>query len=294
MLVIKSEPLADNTRPLNDDQVDQFWRDGFLMVRGLFDREEMDLLLKTARQDSGMLSHEFGMKDRSGLAVKLSLWNHPGDDIYGMFSRCRRVVDSCEQLLGQEVYHYHSKMILKEPRVGGAWEWHQDYGYWYKNGCLLPDMVSCLIALDPATTENGCIQMMTGSHRMGRIEHGMYGGQTGADPERVAEAMKRMKVVPCEANTGDALFFHGNTLHCSGPNLSEKPRWALICCYNTRENDPYKKHHHPNYTPLKKVDDSAIKAVGAKPAQNDSFMDPDTDQTIKAEKEAAKEPAGAK
>lgn len=290
MLVIKSEPLADNTRPLADDQLDQFWRDGHLMVRGMFDREEMDLLLTTARHDQGMLKHEFGMKDRGGLAVKLSLWNHPGDDIYGTFSRCRRVVDSCEQLLGQEVYHYHSKMILKEPRVGGAWEWHQDYGYWYQNGCLLPDMVSCLIALDPATKENGAIQMMSSSHRMGRLEHGMYGGQTGADPERVAEAMKRMPVVLCDANPGDALFFHGNTLHCSGPNLSDKPRWALICCYNTKENDPYKKHHHPNYTPLKKVEDGAIKALGARPAQNDSFMDPDTDQTIKAEKE----PAGAK
>ena len=277
--------------PLFAAQAEQFHRDGWLTVRGLFDREEMDLLLRTAKQDNAMTGHAFGLKDRSGLAVKLSLWNHPGDDIYGMFSRSRRVVEACEQLLGGEVYHYHSKMILKEPRVGGAWEWHQDYGYWYKNGCLLPDMISCLIALDPATRENGCIQMMSGSHRMGRIEHGMFAGQTGADPERVNEAMKRMPVVYCEAEPGDALFFHGNTLHCSGPNHSEKPRWALICCYNAAWNDPYKKHHHPNYTKLHTVDDGAIKAIGAKPASNDSFMNPETDQTIRADKDA--EPAGA-
>ena len=90
-----------------------------------------------------------------------------------------------EAFLGGEVYHYHSKMILKEPRVGGAWEWHQDYGYWYQNGCLFPDMASCLIAIDPATRANGCLQVLRGSHRMGRIEHGRFGGQTGADPERV-------------------------------------------------------------------------------------------------------------
>ena len=280
-------PPATLTGPLSREQIEQFNRDGFLAVKSLFDREEMDLLLRTARQDNGMTGHAFGLKDRSGLAVKLSLWNHPGDDIYGMFSRCRRVVDSCEQLLGGEVYHYHSKMILKEPKVGGAWEWHQDYGYWYKNGCLYPDLVSCLIALDPATRENGCIQMLRGSHKMGRIEHGMFAGQTGADPERVNEALKKMEVVHCEAASGDALFFHANTLHCSAANLSDKPRWALICCYNAAWNDPYKKHHHPNYTPLKKVDDSAIKAIGMKPAANDSFLDPDADQTIKAEKEEA-------
>ena len=68
------------------------------------------------------------------------------------------------RLLGGEVYHYHPKLIAKEPHVGGAWEWHQDYGYWYNNGCLFPLMASCLIALDPATRENGCLQVLKGSH----------------------------------------------------------------------------------------------------------------------------------
>ena len=50
--------------------------------------------------------------------------------------------------MGDEPYHYHSKMSIKEPRVGGAWNWHQDYGYWYLNGCLFPDMASAFIAVD--------------------------------------------------------------------------------------------------------------------------------------------------
>src|SRR5207248_10117388 len=107
--------------PLSASQIQQFQRDGFLMVPALFDHEEMDLLLRTAKGDHEMLSHGFGLSDTKGKITKLSLWNHPGEDIYGMIARSHRVVDSCEQLLGGEVYHYHSKMILKEPRVGGAW-----------------------------------------------------------------------------------------------------------------------------------------------------------------------------
>ena len=95
--------------------------------------------------------------------MRLSLWNHPGDGIYGMFARCRTVVETCELLLEDEVYHYHSKMIMKEARVGGAWAWHQDYGYWYQNGVLFPDLVSVFIAVDPATRENGCLQVLRGS-----------------------------------------------------------------------------------------------------------------------------------
>ena len=51
-----------------------------------------------------------GVKDTPGRRTNLSLWNHPGDDIYGMIARSRRMVDAMEQLLGDEVYHYHSKM----------------------------------------------------------------------------------------------------------------------------------------------------------------------------------------
>ena len=120
--------------PLAPEQLEQYERAGYLLVEGMFDAEETGLLLRSAREDRALDRHSFGRADGEGGKVRLSLWNHPGDGIYGMFARCRRVVDACEQLLDDEVYHYHSKMIMKDPHVGGAWAWHQDYGYWYQNG----------------------------------------------------------------------------------------------------------------------------------------------------------------
>jgi ectoine hydroxylase-related dioxygenase (phytanoyl-CoA dioxygenase family) len=61
---------------------------------------------------------------------------------------------------------------------------------------------------------------------------------------------------------GDVLFFHANLLHRSDQNKSDKPRWSMICCYNAARNDPYKEAHHPRYTPLSKVPDSAIREAG--------------------------------
>lgn len=274
-----------SARPLSPSQIDAFHRDGYVFVPGLLDPEETRMLLDTAKRDHGMQDHAVPILDASGRQSKLSLWNHPGDDIYGAIARSERIVNSMEQLLGGEVYHYHSKMMLKEPKVGGAWEWHQDYGYWYNNGCLFPDMASCLIAVDRANRENGCLQVLKGSHLMGRIEHGRFGDQTGADPERVKEAMKRMDLVYCEMEPGTALFFHSNTLHCSAPNTSGSPRWSLICCYNTRANNPYKEHHHPLYTPLKKLPDSAVKEVGSKPAPKDKeYYKSTEDKTVGAGK----------
>ena len=173
------------------------------------------------------------------------------------------MVDTLEDLLGGEVYHYHSKLTAKEPRVGGAWKWHQDYGYWYHNGCLYPPMASAMIALDQTTRENGCLQVLRGSHLMGRLEHELLRGkQVGADPTRVEQAEKVMERVYFEMAPGDVLFFHCNTLYRSDRNTSDSRRWTLICCYNAARNPPYLEHHHPGYTPLVKVPDSALKQAG--------------------------------
>ncbi len=247
---------------LNDTHVAAYHRDGFTIARGMFDRDEIDLLLRAAREDRELDRHAFGRADGEGGTVRLSLWNHPGDGIYGMFARCHRIVDSAEKLLDGEVYHYHSKMILKDAKVGGAWAWHQDYGYWYQNGVLFPLLTSVMIAVDPATRENGCLQVLKGSHLLGRVDHALTGEQAGADPERVAEARKLLDLVYVEMEPGDAVFFHCNTLHRSDQNKSDNPRWSLICCYNAARNNPYKESHHPRYTPLSKVPDDAIRDIG--------------------------------
>jgi ectoine hydroxylase-related dioxygenase (phytanoyl-CoA dioxygenase family) len=97
---------------------------------------------------------------------------------------------------------------------------------------------------------------------MGRINHVPIGDQTGADPERVAVARERLELVHVELEPGSAIFFHSNLLHRSDRNTSPDPRWALICCYNTRSNDPYKESRHPRYAFLEKWPDERIKEVG--------------------------------
>ena len=248
---------------LTDSQIDQFHDDGYLVVKNLLDAEEIDLLGKIARIDHSLQTNATSRADGEGGAVKLVVSNDlPDDTIYGAIVRSRRIVSTMERLLDDEVYHYHHKMILKEARVGGAWAWHQDYGYWYGNGCLFPDMASCMIAVDKATKENGCLQVVKHSHLSGRMDHLKVGDQTGADPERVAEILKRLPLVYCELDPGSAIFFHANTLHRSDQNVSDNPRWAFICCYNSKHNDPYKDSKHPRYSPLEVRDDAQVKLVG--------------------------------
>ena len=247
---------------LTTEEIEQFTRDGYMMVKGMFDTEEMDLLLNIAKSDQQIAQQAQERLDLSSGRSKLWITGSLGEDIYSAFVRCGRIIDPVEQMLGGEVYHYHHKMMLKEPFVGGAWEWHQDYGYWYSNDCLFPYMASCLIAIDRATPENGCLQVIKGSHHMGRIDHGKAGEQKGADMERVKEALKYLELVQCEMEPGSALFFHCNLLHRSDANRSPNPRWSLICSYNAARNPCREKLNHPAYEFLEKWPDSQIKAIG--------------------------------
>ena len=266
---------------ISDSEASQYHDTGFVLAKGFYDAEEIDLLKRAAKEDRTLDQYSFSRNDGEGGNVRLSLWNHPGDTIYGMFARCESIVDSATKLLKDEVYHYHSKMIMKDARVGGAWTWHQDYGYWYQNGVLFPNLTSVFIAVDPATVENGCMQVIPYSHNLGRIEHVLKGDQAGADMERVTEILKRLPLVHVEMEPGDALFFHSNLLHRSDQNTSENPRWSMICCYNAKSNDPYKESHHPRYTPLEKVPDSAIKDAGSRrfSADDSAWMNVTSDQS---------------
>lgn len=256
------------------EQRARYERDGYLIVPALFDAHETGLLRDAIEQDPHLRASVYERKDAEGKPTRMALWNHPGDSVYGLAARSRRVVDTMEDMLGGEVYHYHSKLTAKEPYDGGAWEWHQDYGYWYHNGCMYPTMGSVMVALDRADRDNGCLQVLRGSHLAGRVDHGVLPGeQVGADMRRVEQMLKQLDRVYVELEPGDGLFFHANLMHRSDQNRSPNRRWTVLFCYNAARNNPYLEHHHPRYTPLHKVDDDAVRKAGVKlaPEGSDHF-----------------------
>jgi len=249
---------ASNFETFSPDHIRTYQESGFILVKSLFSTDEVARLKAYAQQT--ITPQDVIVKgDKTGNETKLRMWNRPEDDLYGMFSRNERIVDNTELLFGEPVYVYSAKMIFKNAREGGAWEWHQDYGYWYNYGCLMPSMNSCTIAIDRATRENGCLQVLRGSHKMGRINHDRINEQYVIDLERVELAQKRFELEHIDMQPGDALFFDGNILHRSDSNQSEHNRWSFIVSYNTVSNVPYKKvREYGNYEPLLKVPRQAI------------------------------------
>lgn len=273
---------------LSPQQVSDYHRDGYLILKGFFNPEEVKKLYQTAVNDAEVSKHAINVNDSSGKSSKLSLWYKPGNDIYGLLTRSERMVNSTDQLLdgNSAVCHYHSKLMQKEPRVGGAWEWHQDYGYWYKNEFLFPEqMLSIMVAVTDANIANGCLQVIKGSHKMGRVEHGFSGEQVGASQRFVALALENMEHVFVELDAGDALFFHSNLLHRSEANLSDNARWSLISCYNRATNTGYNESssNSASTTPIQAVPDDALLTweAGGLDVNEADFLNKEADVSLK-------------
>ena len=247
-----------------------FNENGYVLIKGMLKAEEVKKLYDIAIHDQVISNKSFDRGDANGLRTKLALWYSLGNDAYSLLARSKRIVEGAQLLLEGEPAHFHSKLMQKEPKVGGAWEWHQDYGYWYRDGFLYPQMLSVLTALSPATKENGCLQVIKGSHLTGRIEHGFSGEQVGANQERVDELLKRLELVYVEMEAGDTLFFHSNTLHRSDANLSDAPRWSLISAYNLISNKPYKGNYPSASEAIQMVNDESLLASNSEGIQEDA------------------------
>ncbi len=263
-----------SSRVLSDREAAAFSREGYVVRKGLFSADEVNALNRIVRDDPVVAEAVYGRQDAQGGTTELALWRDMQEDMFGDAARSKRVVGSVEKLLGGKVAFFHAKLTLKRPGLGGAWDWHQDYGYWYRSGFLFPHMASVFVALDPSKIRNGCLQVLRGSHELGRIEHGVNAEQIGADMARVTAAMQNLELVHVEMDPGDALFFHCNLLHASGQNTSDQSRNVLLCCYNRADNVPFFDEPTNATTPIDIVPDDMIMRYAGRPiSRGTSFHD---------------------
>ena len=266
------------------EQINSYHKDGYIIIKNFCSKQEVDKMYGIAIQDDAMAKNALDLNDQTGKKTRLSLWFTPGNDIFGYLTRSERIINRVAQLLDSSapVCHFHSKLMQKEPKVGGAWEWHQDYGYWYKNQFMFPDqLISVMVALTPANKQNGCIQVIKGSHKLGRVNHGFAGEQVGADMTMVDNALKTMELVYVEIEAGDALFFHSNLLHRSEANLSDKPRWSIISCYSSQSNLAYNETSISWKEAIQVVPDEAIMNWEHESLGNADFLKKENDPALK-------------
>jgi phytanoyl-CoA hydroxylase len=138
-----------------------------------------------------------------------------------------RLVQVVQNLIGTDLLLFRSTLMLKPAFHGSAHGLHQDSAYWPMDP---PTLVTVSIALDDATVDNGCFQIIPGSHRWGLQEWGRI-ARDRDEPltDRADIDLSDRIQVPLSA--GSALFFHSLIVHGSGPNNSPQSRNTALYAY---------------------------------------------------------------
>jgi ectoine hydroxylase-related dioxygenase (phytanoyl-CoA dioxygenase family) len=132
------------------------------------------------------------------------------------------------QLLEGAVRFWHDQLFCKPAHHGGVVAWHQDYSYWTRTEPLAH--LTCWIALDDSTRENGCLQYVPGSHRWPDLPITGLAGNMDAIHAVLNDEQRGQfeRPVAVELKKGEAAFHHPRLVHGSFANRSDRSRRATV------------------------------------------------------------------
>lgn len=127
-----------------------------------------------------------------------------------------------------------SMIICKQPEIGGAVPPHQDSTFLFTDP---PSAVGFWYALEDATVENGCLSFLPGSHKTAEIKERFVRKKDGSGTEFIDNDWARFppgngytaeetegEYKLGEVKAGTLVLIHGNLLHKSEKNVSQKGR----------------------------------------------------------------------
>ncbi|MAI24982.1 MAG: hypothetical protein CMN75_03020 [Spirochaeta sp.] len=150
--------------------------------------------------------------------------------LFAKYSKNPRLLDLMESLLGPDLHVIHTMLINKPPGVDGRHPFHQDLLYFpFRPADLI---MGTSTALEEVTRENGCLEVIPGSHKRDLMEHenpdwehlniGYFG---------VKEMEGEDDRVYLEMEPGDLLLFHPQLIHGAGRNQTDGFRRTILTHY---------------------------------------------------------------
>src|SRR5688500_8986236 len=220
---------------LSDAQVAFFHDQGYLAPVRMLDDRQIDVLhdelvkLMDPAHPSHHLFHEFHSNESTNpetvLFHALGAWRI--SEAFHDLLWNPAFVTPAAQLLGGPVRFWHDQLFCKPPRHGGVVAWHQHYSYSTRTQPMAH--LTCWIALDDATVENGCLQYVPGSHRWSLLPiTGLAGGMEAIKGVLTEEQRIEFQPVAIELRKGEASFHHPLMVHGSSENKSNRPRRATV------------------------------------------------------------------
>jgi ectoine hydroxylase-related dioxygenase (phytanoyl-CoA dioxygenase family) len=222
-------------KALNQAQVDDFWREGYLKVGKILTDDE----IATLRQeyDAIFANARAGKIGFRNLAIDhtddLETKNKADKQMLQIMQMCEisiqfrklvyheRILDVIEDLIGPNIQLFHDQALYKPAYQGGPVHWHQDNAYWQ---CAPANLVSAWLTLDDVNRDNGAMQFIPGTHLQVVGHDRAQTSNTLLDSGSHADASRAVVV---DLPAGGITIHHCQTLHMTAPNTTANQRRAI-------------------------------------------------------------------
>ncbi|MCL6233099.1 phytanoyl-CoA dioxygenase family protein [Acinetobacter amyesii] len=230
---------------LNQNQIEQFHRDGFLVVENVVDaaelqglRQQLEAWIDESRGFAEAYGETIDGRSRFDVDPADHSSEHPAlrrvsspteiSDAYFETAIHSNMAQMAGELIGGSgTRFHHSKVNAKLPHTATTVKWHQDFPFTPHTN---DDMITALLMVGEVTEDNGPLQVIPGSQKGELYIHWQDGRFTGKVEDEV-EAEQCQKFVSCTGPAGSVCFMHTRLLHASGANNTELPRYLFITVY---------------------------------------------------------------
>ena len=238
--------------PLSEDETRAFDRDGFILLRDLFDAGEIEALCRDAKRmltaSNGTLDPDTVIAEPDSGAVRSVFKVHEQSAVFARLAADARLAGVARFLLNDDVYIHQSRMNYKPGFQGREFYWHSDFETWHvEDGMPRMRALSMTVLLMANTPYNGPLMLMPGSHK----SYIVCVGETPDDHYKMSLKKQEYGVPDDELLTrlaedggiaapigpaGTVIAFDCNTMHGSASNITPFPRSNAFIVYNALSN----------------------------------------------------------
>ena len=231
-------------------ELKQYRRDGFVIGRNLIcgslRQRILDVTYDSLARQTGPIEYEADLKypgapeskcDGGGETIRRIKHAFNRDPVFAEYVVRPEITGRLHQLLGPGVVMplaHHNCVMTKMPDFSSDTGWHQDFRYW---AFARPDLVSVWLALGPERPENGCLDLIPGSHRM-QLAHERFDADSFLREDRSDNRSLIESATAAELEAGDVLFFHCLMLHAASRNCTTEARYSAVFTFRAVDNPP--------------------------------------------------------
>ncbi len=236
---------------LTQDQVDNYQRDGFLVLPALFSPAEVNVL-REALEEPFSEDCPQNFRERESGAVRTAMGLHLRSPVFARLVHHPRLLEPAMQLAGDRLYIQQVKVNAKVAYTGELWQWHYDFATHHnEDGVAEPLALNLHVFLDDVTQFNGPLWFIPGSHRQGVPPAALDTTTTSyplwcVDKKTVTRLVDVGGIVSAIGPAGTALIFGDCLVHGSPPNMSPWNRRIFSLILNPVAN-AYQREARPEY-----------------------------------------------